>query len=69
VGIGREVVPYLIEGPVNAGGKGAAVFREELPGLTLFLDPRKVDATKAEHVRSVLHSALAALEGQSARVT
>ena len=68
-GIGREVVPYLIEEPVSAGGKEAGILTEELPGLTLYLDPRAVDAARTEHVRSVLQSALAALDGQSARAT
>jgi adenylate cyclase len=62
-GISREVVPYLIEGLVNADGNVAVVFREELPGLTLYLDPHAVGATEAEYVRSVLQNALAALKG------
>ena len=68
-GIGREVVPYLIEGLVNAGEPGAAVFREDLPGLNFYLDPQAVDASKTEHVRSVLQNALVALEGRLARAT
>ena len=61
-GISREVVPYLIEGLVNADGKDVVVFREELPGLTLYLDPHAVDAKETEHVRSVLQNALDALQ-------
>jgi class 3 adenylate cyclase len=60
-GIGREVVPYLVEGlRVKAGD--VKVYSEQTAGLTLYLDPSKVDGESRSRVRDVLRSALETLE-------
>jgi len=61
-GIGREVVPYLVDGLAIVDDKRAVVFREELPGLTLYLDPHALGAGEAERVRKALQNALDALK-------
>lgn len=61
-GISREVIPYLVDGVVDASGRKIEVFREHISGLDLYLDPSMVDAARAEHVRTLLQNALNALE-------
>ena len=61
-GIGREVVPYLVEGLLDASGEQVQVLSEHTPGLTLYLDLNMVDANASGHVRDVLRGALSALE-------
>lgn len=61
-GIGRGVVPYLVEGLLDAAGEQVQVFSEHTPGLTLYLDLNLVDANAAGPVRDVLRTALEALE-------
>ena len=63
-GIGRQVVPYLVEGLRDAASEKTKVVSEHTTGLTLYLDLSKVDAGASEHVRGVLQSALQALEKQ-----
>lgn len=64
-GISREVIPYSVEGAVDASGRKVEVFREHLNGLDFYLDPSMVDAGRAEHIRSLLQNALKALEKTS----
>jgi class 3 adenylate cyclase len=61
-GIGRDVVPYLVEGLLDAAGEQVQVLSEHTPGLTLYLDLNLVDANAAGPVRDVLRNALEALE-------
>ena len=61
-GISREVVPYSVEGMLDAVGNQIEIFSEHMTGLDFYLDPSMVTANSAERVRSVLSSALAALE-------
>ena len=61
-GISREVIPYLVEGVVDASGRKVEVFREHMAGLDFYLDPSMVDNTRAEHIRTLLQNALKALE-------
>ena len=73
-GISRAVIPYSVEGMLNAEGEKTEIFSENMTGLDLYLDPTMLDTRAAEHVRSVLKSALAALEksapnGSAARAT
>jgi adenylate cyclase len=64
-GISREVIPYSIEGMVDASGRKIEVFREHSNGLDFYLDPSMVDASRAEHIRALLQNALKALEKTS----
>ena len=61
-GISREVVPYAVEGMLDAAGEKIEIFSEHMTGLDFYLDPTMVDTRAAEHVRAVLRNALAALE-------
>ncbi len=61
-GISREVIPYAIEGLLDAGGQKIQIFSEHMPGLDLYLDTSVVDAPAAERIRTTLRGAMAALE-------
>jgi len=61
-GIGREVTPYLVEGLLNPAGGKMAIVAEQTAGLTLYLDPGKVDDGAKARVREALQGALAALD-------
>jgi adenylate cyclase len=64
-GINREIVPYSVDGLLDAAGAAAAhVFSEHVAGLDLDLDPSKVDAAAAQRIQSVLRAALAALDAR-----
>ncbi|HEX2830564.1 MAG TPA: adenylate/guanylate cyclase domain-containing protein [Burkholderiales bacterium] len=60
-GIGREVVPYVVEG-VRSRADEAKVVSGQTAGLTLYLDPSKVDGDAKGRVRELLTRALEALE-------
>src|SRR5271156_5446163 len=57
-GISREVVPYAVEGVVNAAGETIAVFSEHLTGLDFYLNANMVDAVSTARIRKVLQDAL-----------
>jgi adenylate cyclase len=61
-GISREVIPYSVEGMLDAEGQASKVFSAHMTGLDFYLDPRMVNASSAERIRTVLQQALAALE-------
>jgi adenylate cyclase len=61
-GISREVVPYVIEGLLDASGAKVQIFSEHIAGLDFFLDPSMVDAGAAERIRRLLADAAAMLE-------
>lgn len=61
-GISREVVPYVVEGLLDAGGERVEIFSEHMTGLDFYLDPATVDAGASEKIRGVLRKALDALE-------
>jgi adenylate cyclase len=61
-GISREVIPYTVEGMLDATGQTSKVFSAHMTGLDFYLDPRMVNAGSAERIRTVLQQALAALE-------
>jgi adenylate cyclase len=65
-GISREVVPYEVEGMLDATGEKVQIFSEHMAGLDFYLDPTMVDTNAAERVRSVLRNALAVLEKRHA---
>jgi adenylate cyclase len=64
-GISRDVVPYRVDGVLDASGRKVEVFREHMNGLDFYLDPSMVDGARAEHVRTLLQNALKALEKTS----
>ena len=64
-GISRTVVPYAVDGILDAAGEKIEIFSAHMSGLDLYLDPRMVDPAHAEHVRTVLKGALKALETTS----
>jgi len=63
-GIGREVVPYQVEGLIDNAVEKPLV-REEMPGLSLYFDPQAVQTGGADRARTILKSALSALEVRS----
>jgi hypothetical protein len=63
-GIGRMVVPYVVEGVLDEAGRKIEIFSEHMTGLDFYLDPRAIDATAIERIRATLRNAIAALEGR-----
>jgi adenylate cyclase len=61
-GISREVVPYSVDGMLDAAGQPIKVFSEHMTGVDFYLDPRMLNAGAAERLRTVLQQAIAALE-------
>ena len=61
-GISREVVPYTVEGMLDALGQKVEIFSEHMTGLDFYLDPSMVNVGSAERVRKLLQKAIAALE-------
>jgi hypothetical protein len=61
-GISREVIPYIVDGVVDALGRKVEVFREHITGLNFYFDPSVVEDARAEHVRTLLQNALRELE-------
>jgi adenylate cyclase len=61
-GISREVIPYSVEGMLDAAGQGIKIFSEHLTGMDFYLDPSMVHSGSAERIRAVLLDAIAALE-------
>jgi adenylate cyclase len=61
-GISREVIPYSVEGMLDATGQTSKVLSAHMTGLDFYFDPRMVNAGSADRIRTVLQQALAALE-------
>ena len=61
-GIGRKVVPYVVEGLIGELDQRPSVFSEHATGLDLFLDIEVIDEAAATRARRLLESALAALD-------
>jgi adenylate cyclase len=66
-GISREVVPYAVEGMLDATGHSIEIFSEHITGLDFYLDPSMVNVGSAERIRALLQNAIAALEKYSSR--
>lgn len=66
-GIAREIVPYVIDGLREGSTTRSPVFAEHAPGIDIYLDIDRIDATNVSRVRSVLAGALAELDGNSER--
>lgn len=63
-GIYREVVPYAVDGLLDAEGKTVRVLSEHMTGLDLHLDLGQLDRSEAGRVRAALLEAVAALDEQ-----
>jgi adenylate cyclase len=61
-GISREVVPYAVEGMLDALGQKVEIFSEHMTGLDFYLDPTMVNVGSAQQIRTLLQKAIAALE-------
>jgi adenylate cyclase len=61
-GISREVVPFAVDGIIDAAGGKPAIISEHLTGMDLYLDPTVVETGGADKVRAILRRALATLE-------
>ena len=61
-GISREIVPYLVEGSLDADGQKSQVFSAHMTGADFYLDPAAVDDAANVRLRAMLRDALAALE-------
>jgi adenylate cyclase len=61
-GISREVVPYTVEGMMDATGQKVEIFSEHMTGLDFYLDPSMVNVGSAERIRALLQDAIAALD-------
>jgi adenylate cyclase len=66
-GISREVVPYAVEGMLDAMGQKVEIFSEHMTGLDFYLDPSMINVGSAERIRTVLQKAIAALETSGRR--
>jgi class 3 adenylate cyclase len=65
-GVSREVVPYAVDGLLDAAGAKTQVFSEHMTGLDFFLDPSMIDAATAERIRRLLGEAAAMLDKRKA---
>jgi adenylate cyclase len=61
-GISREVIPYALEGTLDATGRQRRTFSEHMRGLDFYLDPEAIDPSTAGQVRDVLRDAITTLE-------
>jgi class 3 adenylate cyclase len=66
-GISREVVPYAVEGMIDAMGQKVEIFSEHMTGLDFYLDPSMVNVGSADRIRALLQDAIAALERHGPR--
>jgi adenylate cyclase len=67
-GIGREVVPYVVDRLTDAAGATATIVSEHTTGLDLHLDLESIDDAEADRVGAILGRAMAALaERRAAR--
>ncbi|MBV8511396.1 MAG: adenylate/guanylate cyclase domain-containing protein [Xanthobacteraceae bacterium] len=67
-GISRDVIPYAVDGMLDASGDKVQIFSEHMTGLDFYLDPAMIDARQSAHVREVLRDAIATLEKQGTRI-
>ena len=60
-GIGRKVIPYVVDGLLNESGEMTEIYNEHMTGLDFYLDPTVMNAGNAERIRSMLRRAIDAL--------
>lgn len=63
-GIGRQVVPFVVQDFMDESGAASGVVNEHTTGLDLFLDANAVDEGNVDRVRAVLQNAIAAVEAR-----
>jgi class 3 adenylate cyclase len=68
-GIGRPIVPYVIEGVRERSGQAAKLFSEHVPGLDLYLDPSQLTDEAKARARTLLEAAVASLGQGPAKPT
>jgi hypothetical protein len=61
-GIARDVVPYAIDGMLDADGKTIQVFSEHRDGLDIYLDLGRIDAEGSKSLRALFQKAINALD-------
>ena len=61
-GIHRQIVPYLVDGLLDATGKKIEKFSEHAAGLDFYLDLGAVDDAAEARIRGLLQDAIAALD-------
>ncbi len=66
-GIGREVVPYAVEGLLDENGATKRVFQEHGSGVDLYLDLSTMSEAESERVSATLREAIEALEERKRR--
>lgn len=64
-GISRDVIPYAVDGMLDASGAKVQIFSEHMTGLDFYLDPAMIDDHQSAHVREVLRNAITTLEKQA----
>ena len=66
-GIGHPVVPYSVDGMLGSAGYEYKLFSEHSPGFDFYLDPSALGKEAAEHTRTLLQQAIAALDDNVAK--
>jgi adenylate cyclase len=66
-GISREVVPYAVEGMLDATGAKVEIFSEHMTGLDFYLDPARIAEGTSGRIRKVLQQAITALDRHQER--
>ena len=61
-GISREVIPFAVDGILDAAGNRLEIISEHMAGMDFYLDPTLVDSGAAEQISSILRHALATLD-------
>jgi class 3 adenylate cyclase len=60
-GIGRPIMPYVVDAAEGKEKVEQSIITEHSPGIDLFLDVRAVTSTSSERIAQVLETALAAV--------
>ena len=66
-GISREVVPYVVEGLLDASGRKSTIINEHTAGLDIYIDPTMVDERSAERAQHLLLHALDTLHKRTGK--
>ena len=61
-GVSREIVPYVVKGPLDAEAGAEQIFSEHGEGVDFYLDPDAVGKEALPRLREILRRALSALE-------
>ncbi|MEO8485803.1 MAG: adenylate/guanylate cyclase domain-containing protein [Betaproteobacteria bacterium] len=67
-GISREVVPYVVEGLLDAAGRKSTIINEHSAGLDIYIDPTMVDERSAERAQHLLLHALDTLRKRTEKL-